>query len=81
MVIGMDLMHGEAVNVGRFFCIVLGRLWGCVGADTVRIFLEFMTILILPRRINLLSVSKNWAGSRRRRSRRSRRRRGGRGDF
>jgi len=60
MVPGADVMHGEAVNVDGFFCIVLSHLRGYVSADTVRRVLSCMQSLSLPTHSADLTSSLAW---------------------
>ena len=55
MVPGADFMHGDSVNVGGFFYIVLSRIRGYMSTNIVSIVLSFMNILILLGSIILLS--------------------------
>ncbi len=48
MVPGADIMHGEAVNVDGFFCVVLSYLRGYIDMDTVNRIFECMQSLRLP---------------------------------
>ena len=55
MVTGAYFMHGDSVNVGGFFYIVLSRIRGYMSTNIVSIVLSFMNILILLGSIILLS--------------------------
>ena len=48
MVPGADIMHGEAVNVDGFFCVVLSYLRGYIDMDNVRRIFNCMRMLDLP---------------------------------
>lgn len=48
MVPGADIMHGEAVNVDGFFCVVLSHLRGYITMDTVNRVFSCMKSLSLP---------------------------------
>merc|ERR1712232_238164 len=48
MVPGADIMHGEAVNVDGFFCIILSYLRGYIDMETVRRVFACMKSLSLP---------------------------------
>lgn len=48
MVPGADIMHGEAVNVDGFFCVVLSFLRGYIDMDTVNRIFRCMKSLDLP---------------------------------
>jgi len=48
MVPGADIMHGEAVNVDGFFCVVISYLRGYIDIDTVRRIFNCMKSLNLP---------------------------------
>jgi len=48
MVPGADIMHGEAVNVDGFFCVVISYLRGYIDMDTVNRIFNCMKILNLP---------------------------------
>jgi 3-dehydroquinate synthase len=48
MVPGADIMHGEAVNVDGFFCVVLSHLRGYIEMDTVVRVFDVMKSLSLP---------------------------------
>jgi 3-dehydroquinate synthetase len=48
MVPGSDLLHGEAVNVDGFFCVILSHTRGYIGMDTVLRVFNCMKSLSLP---------------------------------
>jgi len=48
MVPGADIMHGEAVNVDGFFCVVLSHMRGYIAMDTVNRIFAAMKSLSLP---------------------------------
>lgn len=48
MVPGADIMHGEAVNVDGFFCVVLSLLRGYIDTNTVDRIFRVMKTLALP---------------------------------
>ena len=48
MVPGADVMHGEAVNIDGFFCVVLSHLRGLIGIDLVHRVFDCMKALSLP---------------------------------
>jgi len=48
MVPGADIMHGEAVNVDGFFCVVLSHLRGYISMDIVSRIFKCMQVLNLP---------------------------------
>lgn len=48
MVPGSDLLHGEAVNVDGFFCVILSYTRGYIGMDTVLRVFNCMKSLSLP---------------------------------
>jgi len=48
MVPGADIMHGEAVNVDGFFCVILSYLRGYIDMDTVNRVFKCMKSLSLP---------------------------------
>lgn len=48
MVPGADIMHGEAVNVDGFFCVVLSYLRGFIDMDAVNRIFKCMQSLSLP---------------------------------
>lgn len=48
MVPGADIMHGEAVNVDGFFCVILSYLRGYIDIDIVNRVFAAMKSLNLP---------------------------------
>jgi 3-dehydroquinate synthase len=48
MVPGADIMHGEAVNVDGFFCVVISHLRGYIEMETVNRVFAVMKALSLP---------------------------------
>ena len=48
MVPGVDIMHGEAVNIDGFFCCLLSYLRGFITMDTVNRVFRCMQLLELP---------------------------------
>jgi len=48
MVPGTDIMHGEAVNIDGFFCIVLSYIRGYIGKETADRVFKCMKSLSLP---------------------------------
>lgn len=48
MVPGVDIMHGEAVNIDGFFCCLLSYLRGFITIDTVNRVFRCMQLLQLP---------------------------------
>lgn len=62
MLPGVDIMHGEAVNVDGFFCVVLSRRRGlCSAYDRDRIF-RAMKRIGLPTEIPQCSVDMLYKG-------------------
>uniref|UniRef100_A0A7S4NEJ8 3-dehydroquinate synthase domain-containing protein n=1 Tax=Odontella aurita TaxID=265563 RepID=A0A7S4NEJ8_9STRA len=56
MVPGADIMHGEAVNVDGFFCVVLSHLRGYIAMDTVnRVFAAMKSLALLTDSSDLKS--------------------------
>lgn len=60
MVPGADIMHGEAVNVDGFFCVVLSYLRGYIGMDTVNRIFACMKSLLLPTNSSDLELELAW---------------------
>jgi len=60
MVPGADIMHGEAVNVDGFFCVVLSHLRGYIPLTTVNRIFECMKSLSLPTVSDDLSPELAW---------------------
>lgn len=60
MVPGADIMHGEAVNVDGFFCVVLSYLRGYIDMDTVNRIFACMKALLLPTNSSDLKLELAW---------------------
>lgn len=60
MVPGADIMHGEAVNVDGFFCVVLSHLRGYIDMDTVNRIFQCMKSLSLPTNSEDLKSDLAW---------------------
>ncbi len=60
MVPGADIMHGEAVNVDGFFCVILSYLRGYIDLDTVNRIFTCMKSLSLPTSSNDLNLELAW---------------------
>lgn len=60
MVPGADIMHGEAVNVDGFFCVVLGYLRGFIDMETVNRIFKCMQSLNLPTNSDDLQSELAW---------------------
>jgi 3-dehydroquinate synthetase len=60
MVPGADIMHGEAVNVDGFFCVVLSYLRGFIDMDTVNRIFNCMQCLNLPTNSEDLQPELAW---------------------
>lgn len=60
MVPNADIMHGEAVNVDGFFCVILSFLRGYVTMETVTRILTVMQSLELPTNSNDLTLELAW---------------------
>ena len=60
MVPGADIMHGEAVNVDGFFCVVISYLRGYIDMDTVNRIFAVMKTLNLPTNSADLDVKLAW---------------------
>lgn len=60
MVPGADIMHGEAVNVDGFFCIVMSYLRGYINMDTVHRIFNCMKSLNLPTNSSDLDLDLAW---------------------
>jgi 3-dehydroquinate synthase len=60
MVPGADIMHGEAVNVDGFFCVVLACLRGFIDMDTVNRIFKCMQSLSLPTNSDDLQSQLAW---------------------
>ena len=60
MVPGADIMHGEAVNVDGFFCVILSHLRGFIDMDTVNRIHRCMKSLSLPTNSKDLDTELAW---------------------
>ena len=60
MVPGVDIMHGEAVNIDGFFCCLLSYLRGFVSMDTVERVFKCMKVLDLPTTSSYLTPELAW---------------------
>mmetsp|Transcript_24774 Transcript_24774/g.59742 ORF Transcript_24774/g.59742 Transcript_24774/m.59742 type:complete len:545 (+) Transcript_24774:179-1813(+) len=60
MVDGADIMHGEAVNVDGFFCVVMSYLRGYIDMDTVNRIFNCMKALNLPTNSAHLQEELAW---------------------
>lgn len=60
MVPGADIMHGEAVNVDGFFCVVLSYLRGYIKIDIVHRIFKCMQKLNLPTNSSDLKLELAW---------------------
>jgi len=60
MVPGADIMHGEAVNIYGFFCVVLSYLRGYITLVTVNRVFKCMQSLCLPTNTPLLTPELAW---------------------
>merc|ERR1712029_607613 len=60
MVPGVDIMHGEAVNIDGFFCCLLSYLRGFVTMDTVNRVFRCMQSLQLPTTSSHLTSKLAW---------------------
>ena len=60
MVPGADIMHGEAVNVDGFFCVVLSHLCGYIEMDTEHRIFNCMNMLNLPTNTSDLNLEVAW---------------------
>jgi 3-dehydroquinate synthetase len=60
MVPGVDIMHGEAVNVDGFFCCVLSHLRGYITMETVQRIFKCMNSLSLPTHSPHLKSELAW---------------------
>jgi len=60
MVPGADIMHGEAVNVDGFFCVVMSHLRGYIDMDTVIRIFNCMKSLSLPTNSPDLTPELAW---------------------
>jgi 3-dehydroquinate synthase len=60
MVPGADIMHGEAVNVDGFFCVILSHLRGYISMDIVQRVFKCMQALNLPTNSHDLDLKLAW---------------------
>ena len=60
MVPGVDIMHGEAVNIDGFFCCVLSFLRGYIPMETVQRVFRCMQSLSLPTNSPYLTSQLAW---------------------
>ena len=60
MVPGADIMHGEAVNIDGFFCVVLSHLRGYIDMNMVQRVFDCMKLLSLPTNSPDLDVKLAW---------------------
>merc|ERR1712127_875400 len=60
MVPGADIMHGEAVNVDGFFCVVISYLRGYIDMDTVNRVFKCMKSMNLPTNSSDLTLELAW---------------------
>jgi len=60
MVPGADIMHGEAVNVDGFFCVVISYLRGYIDMDTVNRIFNVMKSMDLPTNSSDLQLELAW---------------------
>mmetsp|Transcript_15192 Transcript_15192/g.17987 ORF Transcript_15192/g.17987 Transcript_15192/m.17987 type:complete len:294 (+) Transcript_15192:686-1567(+) len=60
MLPGADIMHGEAVNVDGFFCLVLSNLRGYITIDIVNRVFKCMQSLSLPTNSSDLQSELAW---------------------
>jgi 3-dehydroquinate synthetase len=60
MVPGVDIMHGEAVNIDGFFCCLLSYLRGFITMDTVNRVFRCMQRLELPTTSSHLTSQLAW---------------------
>jgi len=60
MVPGVDIMHGEAVNIDGFFCCVLSHLRGYITMETVERVFRCMQSLSLPTHSPHLKSELAW---------------------
>jgi 3-dehydroquinate synthase len=60
MVPGADIMHGEAVNVDGFFCVVISYLRGYIDMETVNRIFACMKSLSLPTNSSDLKLELAW---------------------
>ena len=60
MVPGADIMHGEAVNVDGFFCVILSYQRGYIDIETVNRIFNCMKSLSLPTHSENLTSELAW---------------------
>ena len=60
MVPGVDIMHGEAVNIDGFFCCLLSYLRGFISMETVERVFNCMQALSLPTTSSHLTSNLAW---------------------
>lgn len=60
MVPGVDIMHGEAVNIDGFFCCLLSYLRGYISMETVERVFRCMQSLSLPTTSSHLTSTLAW---------------------
>jgi 3-dehydroquinate synthetase len=60
MVPGADIMHGEAVNVDGFFCVILSHLRGYIDIDVVNRIFKCMQSMDLPTNSKDLQSELAW---------------------
>jgi 3-dehydroquinate synthase len=60
MVPGVDIMHGEAVNIDGFLCCLLSYLRGFIPMETVERIFRCMTALGLPTTSSHLTSELTW---------------------
>jgi 3-dehydroquinate synthase len=60
MVPGADIMHGEAVNVDGFFCVIISYIRGYIDMDTVKRIFNCMKSLSLPTNSDNLNSELAW---------------------
>ncbi|KAL7542855.1 hypothetical protein ACHAWF_007269 [Thalassiosira exigua] len=60
MVPGADIMHGEAVNVDGFFCVIISHLRGYIDMETVNRIFACMKSLKLPTNSSDLQLDLAW---------------------
>jgi 3-dehydroquinate synthetase len=60
MVPGVDIMHGEAVNIDGFFCCLLSYLRGFISMEIVERVFQCMQSLSLPTTSSLLTSKLAW---------------------
>lgn len=60
MVPGADIMHGEAVNIDGFFCVILSFLRGYISMEIVQRVFKCMQSLSLPTNSKFLEPNLAW---------------------